>query len=205
MIEALGFIRSNKLTQEKESVYVPISYEYLMTHLFGKKSYHGHVGSLSLSAWKKDLLKINKYIKKAIKVNVESDAYHKGALFDFCDRFDEKIKKSKTLNEISVYIVESHTRLIFTMLGNFPSHWDRKAPYADRFWELDGHRTISYTQTNEQKSALILSLVDIKKAFDVKIEGFKTMQEALWAVNGDPDKFISWVKANHPRLYCALF
>ena len=37
---------------ESDSVFVPISLEYLMTYLFGKQNYHGYVGVVSKAIWK---------------------------------------------------------------------------------------------------------------------------------------------------------
>ncbi len=193
------------MSADKDNVYVPLSYEYMMSHLFGKHHYHGHVGSHSKSSWKKDLRKINKYIEKSININVQTDSYHKGMLLYLCDCLDEKVSKAKSINEINVSFVETYVRLIFTLLGNFPDHWRRKAPYADRFWELDGHRSLSFSQTDEQKAALVINLVDIKKAINVELEGHENMHEAFWACNSNPTKFINWLKAEHPRVYCEIF
>jgi len=49
---------------------ISLSFEHMMSYLFGEKNYHGHVGWLKKSEWKKDLLKIIKYIKKAMEINV---------------------------------------------------------------------------------------------------------------------------------------
>jgi len=193
------------VNKDKESVCVPITYEYMMSHLFGKQNYHGHVGTLTKSSWKKDLRKINKYIKKSIDVNVLTASYHKGMLIYLCECLDEKISKSKTLNDINVGFVETYVRLIFSLLGNFPDHWRSKAPYADRFWELDGHRTINFSQTDEQKAALVINLVDIKQAINVELKDHENMHEVFWACGSNPTKFIQWLKAEHPRVYCEIF
>jgi len=193
------------MSTKQEYVHVPITYEYMMSHLFGKHNYHGHVGGLSKTAWKKDLRKINKYIKKSVDINLNSDAYHKGMLAYLCDCLDQKISDAKSLNEVNVSFVETYTRLIFTLLGNFPNHWNRKAPYAERFWELDGHRTSAFVQTDEQKAALVLNLVDIKKAISVELKDFENMHEAFSKCKSDASLFIKWLKKNHPEIYCEIF
>jgi hypothetical protein len=45
-------------------MYVPISFEYLLSNLFGKLQYHGYVGAVSSKIWKRDIGKIAKYIRK---------------------------------------------------------------------------------------------------------------------------------------------
>jgi len=193
------------MSKSEDYVYVPISYEYMMSHLFGKSNYHGHVGCLTKSSWKNDVRKINKYVKKSIELNVNTDSYHKGRLKYLCDCLEEKVSQSKSLNEINVSFVETYVILLFTLLGNFPDHWNRKAPYADRFWELDGHRSMSYTQTDEQKAALVINLVDTEKAINVEIKEHKNMHEAFGACGSNPAKFIAWLKDKYPRVYCEIF
>jgi hypothetical protein len=126
-------------------------------------------------------------------------------LIYLCECLDEKISKAKSLNDINVGFVETYVKLVFTLLGDFPDHWRRKSPYADRFWELDGHRTISFSQTDEQKAALVINLVDIEKEISVDLKEHKNMHEAFWACSRNPTKFIKWLKTEYPRVYCEIF
>ena len=59
-------------------------------------------------------------------------------------------------SQMNVIVIEDLVKLVFNLLGKMPDHWRRKSPYADRFWKLNGHRRLSYTQTDEQKSHLII-------------------------------------------------
>ena len=77
---------------------IPLSFEHLMSILFGGKNYHGHVGWVKKSEYKKDLLKIIKYIKKTIEVNIESDRYHENKLRSLLDL--EKRIKSVEFGEV---------------------------------------------------------------------------------------------------------
>jgi hypothetical protein len=53
-----------------DCIKIPLSFEHTMSYLFGEKNYHGYVGWVKKTQWKKDLLKIIKYIKKAIEINI---------------------------------------------------------------------------------------------------------------------------------------
>ena len=139
---------------ENNLITVPLSYEYFFSHLFGKANYHGHVGALNITAWKKDLRKLVKYIRKSIVINAHTDQLHKDRILQLCDSLDNDIKNASSINEASVSVIQKYTKLIFLLLGNSPDHWNRKAPYHDRFWKLNGHRTLTYTQTDEQKSLM---------------------------------------------------
>ncbi len=70
--------------QQDDFVCVPLSFEYLMSALFGKDNYHGYVGTVERSVWKKDLRKIVKYIKKSIELSVDADQFHKNRLLSIC-------------------------------------------------------------------------------------------------------------------------
>ena len=189
-----------------EYIYLPISYEYMMSFLFGKKNYHGHVGRYGPSTWKKDLLKINKYIKKAIRLNVNSDAIQKELLFNKCDELEKKLKEAKTIGALSTAFVESYTQLIFQLLGKIPHHWDDRAPWPDSFWDLSGYRKLNYEQNNEQKAAVIIYAVDTRKFPKLKVKGFKDMREAFYqGCRRDLSVFIQWFKDNYPKEYCKLF
>ncbi len=91
----------------KNSIDVPLSFEHMMSYLFGKKNYHGLVGAVSNKCWKRDLVKINQYIKKSIDINVNSDRLHRQILTQVCDRLDRKIRKAKIIDEMNVAFVES--------------------------------------------------------------------------------------------------
>ncbi|MEJ2566811.1 MAG: hypothetical protein P8141_12785 [Gammaproteobacteria bacterium] len=62
-----------------------------------------------------------------------------------------------------------------------------------------------YTQTDEQKAALVINLVDIKKSINVELNDHKNMHEAYWACDSNPAKFIAWLKEEYPKVYCEIF
>ena len=91
---------------------VLLSFEHMMSNLFGEKNYHGHVGWVKKSEWKKDLLKIIKYIKKTIEINIESDRYHENKLRKLLD-LEKRIKKHKDINDINIEIIINKDNPIF--------------------------------------------------------------------------------------------
>lgn len=174
-----------------------------MTFLFGKRNYHGYVGSVGKTTWKKDTQKIIKYIKKAILLNVNSDNYHKSKLMRICDDLTEKIKKSTTIDEINILIIQEFTRLIFNLMGHMPNHWDHKQPYKDLYWKFYGHRSLLYIQNTDQKVGLILSL---EKEIDITLCEYDSLGEVLCIkFRNDKGKFLSWFKKNYPSQYCDIF
>jgi hypothetical protein len=190
----------------EEFMYVPISVEYLLSALFGKLNYHGYVGAVSKSKWQKDLTKVATYLKKSIEFNVHTDTIHRARLLRSCDDLVEKLKKTKTINDINAVTIECLTRLAFLLLGNMPDHWRRRAPYQDRFWRLDGHRSIQYHQTTEQKAYLLIHLVDIKKEFDISIKDYRDLHDAFYrGFKSKAHPFLLWFKHEYPKIYCEVF
>ena len=191
---------------KKEFIYVPISVEYLMSALFGKLNYHAYVGGVGRATWKKDLRKVAKYIKKSIELNPNTDAHHKSELLQTCDRLEKKVKEASTIDQINVATIEKLIRVVFLLLGNMPDHWRRRSPYADRFWELDGHRTLGYTQTDEQKAYLIINLVDIGKRYDIRVKGYEDLHDVFYRrFKGKASEFLGWFKKSYPETYCQIF
>jgi hypothetical protein len=56
---------------DRKRISVPISIEYLFTFLFGKRTYHGFVGTHTTSEWKRQVLKIIQAIRMAIEGNID--------------------------------------------------------------------------------------------------------------------------------------
>ncbi len=190
---------------QKDHVVVPISFEALMRSLFGDK-YYRYVGEISKTTWKKDLRKIAKYIKKSIELNVDTDQYHREHLLKLCEMLDKELESSKTTAQMNVITIEKLVKLIFYLLGNLPENWNMKSPYADRFWELDGHRRLLYVQSDEQKSYLLLNLIDIKKLFKIDLEDYDDLHEIFYTkFKSKAAEFIVWFKNTYPEIYCAIF
>ena len=190
----------------EESVYLPISVEYLFTHLFGKLQYHGYVGETRLSVWRKDLLKAVKYLRRSIELNVSTDARHMRALLGHCDSLTSDLKSASSANFLNVAVVEHLIRLSFELLGRMPNHWERKSPYSDRFWQLDGHRSVQFHQSAEQKAAMLINMVDIDKRLEIGPHEFRNLHDAFYrGSKGDPATFLQWFKSKFPAAYCEAF
>jgi hypothetical protein len=190
----------------QESMHVPISVEYLFSALFGKLNYHGYVGSVSVSTWRKDLLKTANYVRKSVEINVQTDVFHRNQLLKTCDDLANRLREARTLSAINAAAIECQTRLIFLLLGNMPDHWRRRAPYAPKFWELDGHRSLQYHQTAKQKAYLLINLVDIRQLVSIELKDYADLHEAFYrGFKSDADAFLDWFKKEHPSAYCSVF
>jgi len=185
---------------------IPLSFEHTMSYLFGEKNYHGHVGWVKKSEWKRDLLKIIKYIKKTIKINIESDRYHENKLRNLLN-LEERIKKHKEINDINIEIIEIFTIVIFELIGHFPEHLHWKHPYRDNFWKLDGFRKIIYLQSDLQKANLIIYIVDVIKKYKITIptKYYSLGELYSFKFKSNPVIFLNWFKSEYPEFYCEIF
>ena len=194
------------MVSKADYIKIPLSFEHTMSYLFGEKNYHGHVGWIKKSEWKKDLLKIIKYIKKTIKINIESDRYHKNKLRNLLN-LEERIKKHKEINDINIEIIERFTIVIFELIGHSPEHLHWKRPYRDNFWELDGFRKIVYLQSDSQKANLIIYLVDAIKKYKITIptKYYSLGELYSFKFKSNPVMFLDWFKSEYPKFYCEIF
>ena len=185
---------------------IPLSFEHLMSILFGEKNYHGHVGWVKKSEYKKDLLKIIKYIKKTIEVNIESDRYHQNKLKSLLD-LEKRIKKYKDINDINIEIIEIFTIVIFELIGNLPGHLHCKHPYGENYWKLGGFRKIIYLQSDSQKVNLIIYIVDVIKKYkiDIPTKYYNLSELYSFKFKSNPVVFLDWFKSEYPEFYCEIF
>lgn len=188
-----------------EEINIPISFEYLLSFLFGKQNYHGHCGFHSFSTWKKEQLKLIKTIRKAVKINVDSDIYHRNTILRSCDLAIQQIKNAKTKDAVNIAMIEYCVKIIFALLGNFPDNWDKRGTSNWQTWKLDTYRKLIYTSTLDNKANLILSLAGSDK-YGEKIPNDRDLfMTRILEFAGDSEGFVNWFKHEYPRTYKDIF
>lgn len=184
-----------------EEINIPISFEYLLSFLFGKHNYHGHCGFRPLATWKKEQLKLIKTIRKAVKINIDSDIYHCNGIIKTCDFAIQQIKDAKTKDAVNTAMIEYCVKIIFALLGNFPDNWDKKGTSNWQTWKLDSFRKLIYTSTVDNKANLILSLAESSK-YGGKLPSDRDLfMKRIFEFAGDSEKFVNWFKYKYPEIY----
>ncbi len=185
--------------KKSDPVYAPMSFEYLMSSLFGMQFYHGFVGYLRLTIWKKELIKILKAVKRAIDLNIDTDEFHRNELISRCDFGMRKLRESKYKDELDANMIESLIRIVFLLLGEMPENARRRSTSNPKCWKLDRARKITYVQTLQQKTWLILHLARKKCE---KAPDYDELWEKLCVeYRGDHRRFIKWYKDTYPDKY----
>ena len=185
---------------EKDTIYVPLSFEHLFSHIFGKKKYHGFVGRHQLNVWRKQVYKLIKVIIKFINYNIDiSDNFHKNDLLKTCNNALTETSRAKTIEEINISLIENLIIIIIKMFGKMPDNWHKKTINRRDYYKLDKYRKIAYIQTSDQKAQLILALCNK--------EPYKNeLYNKFWFdFHKDSQQFVDWFKNVYPKIYMEMF
>ena len=176
-----------------ESIYIPLSFELMLSSLFGNLSMHGYASmAKKFIEWKRMQIKLMKTIKKAISINVDTDEFHRKEMLDICDIAIEKINQSQSIDEVNIKMLEYAIKMIFRLLGNMPHNSRRRNVGHQNIWKLDSYRKLTYTQTLDQKINLILKVIKSRKNTQPSCE---QLLEKLWDdFKGDKSAFLNWYK-----------
>jgi len=190
------------------TVYIPDVTEYFFKTMFGRVKYHQRLShDISLTAWKKELTKLFKHLKKFISVNVDStDKQHYNKLMEYCDLAFEVINISRGKDEVNISILTLLFKINFLLMGDLP--YNEKIRNSRNLWKLDRFRKITYCQTLEQKFELIMDKYDLRKepsGSDFKKSFQYKLISKLHEFNQDYCKFIEWFRENHRQKYDELF
>ena len=190
-----------------DTIGVPISFEYLLTRLFGKRSYHGFSDVHSFKRWKKPIVKLFGAIRKTILINVDTtDMLHKSRLLRSCDEAISEITSAevKVINQINVSAIEHLTEIVFELMGRMPDHRDYKVINRPEHWGLNTYRKLNYTQTNNQKASLIFDLV-LEHQLYGKLNYKELWNKMYYDFDNNSDEFIKWFKQTYTDLYLQVF
>lgn len=181
---------------------IPIDFEYLLSHLFGKQNYHAITGTSNIKLLKDAYSKIFKSIKRSIELNVISvDQVLIEDLFNICDNALLELKQKCTAELVNIKMSTYLTKIVFLLLGSFPKNWNKRKTNFNKEWVLNRYRSINYTSNYQQQSFLILD--NYKKYSNLKKH---PKVEELWdklnyEFRNDYFKFIKWFKENFFDIY----
>ncbi|MFC1893796.1 hypothetical protein ACFLYR_07230 [Chloroflexota bacterium] len=192
---------------KEDAIGVSISFEILLTRLFGKRSYHGFSEIHDINSWKKHIIKLIGAIRKSILVNVDTtDSLHISTLLRSCNEAKDEINKATVKNQINTSAIEHLAEIVFELMGRMPDHRDYKVINRPEHWKLDSYRKLNYTQTSNQKVSLILDLVLTERYPFCQTVNYKELWNKLcddFADNGD--EFLRWFRQTYPHIYLEVF
>jgi hypothetical protein len=192
---------------DENRVSAPLSFEYLMSQLFGSQTFHGFCNlQHSEKSWKGHLNRILRTIRKAIEANTTvADQYYRRRLAGMCEQGMEDIGDAPGTQRANLAMIECLVRLVFMLLGRMPSNFFRKHVTIRQDWRLSTYRTLVYTQTEAQKLRLIISLAEEGPYTD----RFKDRNELFYKYvddfRRDGRAFLRWFNKEYPDIYTELF
>lgn len=184
---------------------IPNEFEYLLSHLFGKKNYHAITGTSNIKILQNSYTKIFRSIKRSIELNiVTADQVLIEDLFNICENALLELKQQCNAELINIKMSTYLIKIVFLLLGSLPKNWDKQKTNFNKEWILNRYRTINYSNNYEQQCFLILdnykSHSNLKKHPKV---------EELWVklnyeFRNDYFKFVKWFKENYFDIYTKI-
>lgn len=182
-----------------------LSFEYLLSYLFGKTNFHSYTGLKSLTEWSNRLIEIINFIEKSILYSIENiDTFHKKQITSLCERIKEDIKKPKSFNQTNHNAILGLFKLIFELIGQSPDNWELSKVNNRKHFELNEYRQLIYIQSDKQKYHYILKLSET--FLKGKLPSYKELVKVFSLnCNKDFSKFIKWFKSNYSSQYLEIF
>ncbi len=139
---------------QKDFINITSEIEDFLSTVLTKKKYHWFAWQIiSFNNWKKINEELFLYLKKSIEKNIFSDNIHIEELEKLLSRYEEKIKTSKKMEELSFQTLKHLYLLIFVILWDFPNNCNKSPQSKNK--NLNNYRTICYNQSLEQKINII--------------------------------------------------
>lgn len=182
----------------KQYLHLPLSFEHLLSRLFGKSNYHGMTGEYSLSDWKHEIIRIFEYLKKAIHYTASGDAGHQRRMEQLCGRAIESLRAATNSDAVNVQAIEALATMCFEILGGVPDNWDRRAPWHPRYWTLIEHRSLHYVRTPEQVARHLLRCGEDRRGQG----GWPSSKTVFNRYRREQARdFVEWFRHSYPELF----
>ena len=186
------------MPKEAERVSVELTFENMMSSLFGSHGHPGSAGSTSMHYWKKVLLQLFRTLKTAIAKNVNGDDPYRNHLMQRCEDAVSAIKSSKFKDAIACDALRFGFELLFSLIGRFPNNRKKRQAHVAGLAE---HRTFSYVRTASQKARQITDAAH-RNQLESSDPNFDTLMTKLKReFADDPERFLAWLRAEHRSLF----
>jgi hypothetical protein len=182
---------------------VPEGMQVQLGRLFGAESREARQTERTTREWKATLRRVLHEIYLYIQANVDTDELHTMMIASGFYAADESLKEE----DFWPGYAEGITRVVLTLLGDYPDHRRRKAGAKPRHhYYLGSDRTLHYSQNAEQRFRTLLA------AGSVGLPGLKTpprdvLMDFRRRFGSKPThaEFVRWFKKYFPDQYTAVF
>jgi hypothetical protein len=182
------------------SIEFSIPAEVFLLRLFGRPMLYIH-GIRSQKTWKKIQKKIHDNLAKAVKNNLESDAFHRVSIERHLSSMGEACNSK---DNADIQMILSLTGVVLELLGQVPDYSHRRALNRNDDYYLSGLRTLQYRQTPYQKMRTIIEAAHHKPYCDYHRSA--DLEEVYHSkFNGNSAAFVEWYKKQYTNVYCEIF
>jgi hypothetical protein len=197
---------ARRTSQSEDIITTDLSFEHMLSFLFGQKRFHGRSGHLSPRVWRGQILEIFKTLEKAVRETLNGDDRHRQEIEKHCQRAIADLRRARSTGQISVTAIEHLTYIVFLVIGEWPNNWEkgiRDAPHPKN-WNLTRYRTLQYLRSDEQKIQQIISLTE-KPEFSKLLPSRNDLWNQLHQrCKGNARQFIAWFKIEYRDIYLEL-
>lgn len=131
--------------------YITIDVEHFLSFMLGKDSTHGLAGG-DEAVWVKEARRLTRHLRRYVQSNAQTSNDHLREMLACLDKMGESFKNPRTREP---ELFSAAVELCVLLLGARPNHWDRRSVNHSKHFRLDRYRTLTYSQTPEQKAALL--------------------------------------------------
>ena len=174
-----------------------------LSRLFGDGSKEARHAQRSAKEWKATLRKVLHELDRYIQANVDTDELHAMMISTGLFAADESLKD----DDFWPGYAEGLTRVILTLLGDYPDHRRRRggAKSADHY-SLSLHRGLHYPQSTEQRFRTLIA-AGVFGLPGLKAPPREVLMEFRRRFGSKPThaQFVRWFKKQFPDQYTAVF
>jgi len=198
-----GLHKEASMTSKSTKTAVPESMQVQLGRLFGAESREARQTARTASEWRFTLRRVLHELDRYIQANVDTDELHAMMIASGLYAAHESLKQE----DFWPGYAEGLTRVVLTLLGNYPDHRRRKTGAKSRHhYSLGSERTLQYSQTEDQRFRTLLDA----GAFGLpglKFQPRDVLMEFRRHFGSKPTQaeFIRWFKKRFPDQYTAVF
>lgn len=189
------------MPKEAETIYIDLGFENLMSRLFGSSGHPCSAGRTPARHWKKQLLQLFRTLRTAIGKNVNGDNPHKEHLMARCDIAIGAIKGATLKDEIACDSLQFAFEILFGLIGHLPNNRQKRRAHHSYVTSLARYRTFSYVGTARQKAQRVTDAAYYDRLASTEPNFDMLMNKLRQDFSDDPDRFLTWLRAEHRSVY----
>ncbi len=193
-----------EIARKAPATVLPKAVRVQLGRLFGSTSAEAVKQTRTVSEWKRTLRKILFEIESYILANVDTDEVHANFVASGLFAAEESLKEENFWPGYA----EGLTRIVLTLLGDYPDHRRRKGgAKSSGHYGLQQCRSLHYTQSSEQRFRTLWAAGRVFGTKKLSRPPQEVLDEFRDRFGNEPTHahFLRWYKKNFPGDYTVVF